>query len=219
MCNLYRHAISTDELREIARELERPIEKKSVQANYEPDFVGADSDGPVIAVEDGELVVRMRRWGFPAIRDGAKPITNIRNLDSSWWQNVNREYVFEAAHRCIIPLASFAEWDRSHKRNAWFEIDAKFPCFAGIWRPWHGERLVEVEGKKRRARRTQDFELYAFLTTEPNDTVAAIHPKAMPAILTEPAEMKQWLEGGGDSLDLQRPLADAMVSLAHGGGN
>ena len=193
-----------------------PIEKQSAQANYEPAFVGADSDGPIIAVEEGELVVRTRRWGFPAIRDGTKPITNIRNLNSRWWQNLNRDYVFEPAHRCLIPFAAFAEWDASHKRNAWFEIDAAFPCFAGIWRPWHGERLVKVEGKERRERRTQDFELYAFLTAEPNGTVAAIHPKAMPAILTEPDEMLRWLSGGEDSFDLQRPLPDEMVSLAHG---
>lgn len=59
--------------------------------------------------------------------------------------------------------------------------------------------------------RVADWELFAFLTTEPNDTVAAIHLKAMPVILTESGEAKRWLSGGEESLSLQRPLQDAMI--------
>ena len=33
-----------------------------------------------------------------------------------------------------------------------------------------------------------------FLTTEPNAEVRAIHPKAMPVILSTPAEVDRWLE-------------------------
>jgi uncharacterized protein YbaA (DUF1428 family) len=36
-------------------------------------------------------------------------------------------------------------------------------------------------------------DLYAFLTTEPNKEVGAIHPKAMPAILTTPEEIETWM--------------------------
>ena len=36
-------------------------------------------------------------------------------------------------------------------------------------------------------------DLYGFLTTEPNDVVGPIHPKAMPVILTEPDEMDVWM--------------------------
>ena len=35
--------------------------------------------------------------------------------------------------------------------------------------------------------------LYGFLTTEPNDVVGPIHPKAMPVILTDAAECDTWL--------------------------
>jgi putative SOS response-associated peptidase YedK len=34
---------------------------------------------------------------------------------------------------------------------------------------------------------------FAFLTTEPNKEVSAIHPKAMPVILTKPEEIETWL--------------------------
>lgn len=81
----------------------------------------------------------------------------------------------KAEFRCLVPFSRFAEWDTVSKRNAWFEIDTPQSFFAGIWRPWSGERLATVEGKKRRERQTLEWELYAFLTTDPNLTVAAIH--------------------------------------------
>ena len=34
-------------------------------------------------------------------------------------------------------------------------------------------------------------DLFAFLTTEPNKEVGAIHPKAMPVILTTPKKLKR----------------------------
>jgi hypothetical protein len=36
-------------------------------------------------------------------------------------------------------------------------------------------------------------ELFGLLTTEPNAEVAAVHPKAMPAILNEAPEWETWL--------------------------
>jgi putative SOS response-associated peptidase YedK len=49
--------------------------------------------------------------------------------------------------------------------------------------------------------------LFGFLTTEANAMVAPIHPKAMPVILTTPAEFDQWLEAETiGALALQRPL-------------
>ena len=41
-------------------------------------------------------------------------------------------------------------------------------------------------------------ELYGFLTTEANETVGAIHPKATPVILTEPEEFETWLQAPWD---------------------
>ena len=38
-----------------------------------------------------------------------------------------------------------------------------------------------------------EHELFGFLTTEANAIVAPIHPKAMPVILTTPAEVDLWL--------------------------
>jgi putative SOS response-associated peptidase YedK len=48
------------------------------------------------------------------------------------------------------------------------------------WRGVRGPKSAPVEG---------EHELFAFLTKEANATVAPIHPKAMPVILTTPAEV------------------------------
>lgn len=76
--------------------------------------------------------------------------------------------------------------------------------FAGFWTPWRGVRRVR-DGE-------QEFELYGFLTTEPNAVVKPIHLKAMPAILTTPEEVDLWLTGDwSDVKHLQRPLPDDLL--------
>ncbi len=90
---------------------------------------------------------------------------------------------------------------------------AEVAYFAGVWRPWHGERLAEQPGQKRRARVEGDWKLFSFLTTEANDVVRPKHEKAMPVILVDPAEQTEWLGGGGTSLRLQRPLPNAQLEM------
>ena len=61
-------------------------------------------------------------------------------------------------------------------------------------------------------------ELFGFLTTEANAVVAPIHPKAMPVILTTPAEVDQWLSADcADALVLQRPLPDDALQIVASG--
>ena len=57
-------------------------------------------------------------------------------------------------------------------------------------------------------------DLYAFLTTEPNAEVGAIHPKAMPVILTTQKEIETWMTAPPDeALKLQRPLPDGLLRI------
>jgi putative SOS response-associated peptidase YedK len=70
-----------------------------------------------------------------------------------------------------------------------------------LWTHWRG-----VRGPKN-APVAGEHQLFGFLTTEANATVAPIHPKAMPVILTTPDEFDRWLEADTlDALKLQRPL-------------
>jgi putative SOS response-associated peptidase YedK len=79
--------------------------------------------------------------------------------------------------------------------------------FAGLWTRWTSVRKVK-EGET-----TND--LFGFLTTEPNAEVRAIHPKAMPVILTTPTEVDMWLTSPApDALSLQRPLPDGSLKIA-----
>ena len=77
--------------------------------------------------------------------------------------------------------------------------------FAGIeTRGWTSIRKVK-DGE------TTD-DLFAFLTCPPNAEVGAIHPKAMPVILTAPDEWAAWLNLPWDQARaLQRPLRDGTL--------
>lgn len=126
---------------------------------------------------------------------------------------MNREWILEQDYRCLVPFSRFAEWDVKAKANAWFTTTTEQSFMAGVWRPWKGERLMPVDAQARRQRVAAELDPFAFLTTDPNSIVAPIHGKAMPVILTEPDECRQWLEGGEDSLGLQRPLQDGLLKV------
>jgi putative SOS response-associated peptidase YedK len=82
----------------------------------------------------------------------------------------------------------------------------RIACFAGIWTNWTSVRKVR-EGET-----TND--IFAFLTTEPNVEVGAVHPKAMPVILTTPDEVERWMTAPSDEgLKLQRPLPDGTLRI------
>jgi putative SOS response-associated peptidase YedK len=88
--------------------------------------------------------------------------------------------------------------------DVWFALDQTRPlaCFSGIWANWTSVRKVK-EGET-----TND------LTAEPNVEVGAIHPKAMPVILTTPAEVETWMTAPTDeALKLQRPLPNGSLRI------
>jgi putative SOS response-associated peptidase YedK len=157
---------------------------------------------------DGERELVMARWGMPGPPQyGGAPVTNIRNVQSPHWRGwLGRR------NRCIVPATSFCEYEDTKPRKApiWFALSKDRPlfAFAGLWTPWKGVRgpkSAPVEG---------EHELFGFLTTEANAIVAPIHPKAMPVILTTPAEIDLWLEAETiEALTLQRPLADDALRI------
>jgi putative SOS response-associated peptidase YedK len=155
----------------------------------------------------------MVRWGMPSpafALQGKKTdpgVTNVRNVKSSHWRRW-----LGVENRCVVPWTSFAEPDPQpdgRRPPAWFAFDASRPLafFAGIWTPaWKSVRKLK-EGEV-----TAD--LFAFLTCKPNAEVEALHPKAMPVILTTEAEIETWMTAPAEeALKLQRPLPDGSLKI------
>lgn len=129
--------------------------------------------------DDGRRLVEAMTWGFPPPGTSKAPVTNVRNLASSFW----RTALGRPDRRCLVPVTSFCEWEgeTGSKIDRWFSLPAApVFAFAGVWRPV-GEGAWA----------------YAFLTCEPNPLVAAVHPKAMPVIL-HAEDYDRWLGGSFD---------------------
>ncbi len=204
MCNLYSLTKGQQAIRAFTKAMRDTTGNLPSLPAIFPDMLA-----PVVRLgADGEREMLMMRWGFPPPPALSKaPVTNVRNVASPYWR-----HWLAMPQRCLVPATSFCEWENTAPRKTpiWFALSPERPvfAFAGIWRNWTGIRKG-VEG---------DHLLFSFLTTPANATVGAIHPKAMPAILANPAECDRWLSApNAEALTLQRPLpADQVAIVARG---
>jgi len=166
-----------------------------------------DQMAPVAAMsKEGLREVVMMRWGFPPAGGGKRPVTNVRNLTSSYW----RGWLDQPRFRCLVPATSFVEYtDAAPKVAHWFALSDGRPlfCFAGLWRPWTGVRGKE-EGTHL---------LFSILTTEANELTKPIHAAAMPVMLTGD-DLEVWMNGTADEATaLAKPYpADRMKIVLSG---
>jgi putative SOS response-associated peptidase YedK len=182
----------------------RSHRKSAADAGVFPDYLAPIARNAT----DGVRELAMARWGMPGPPAvGGAPITNIRNVKSPHW----RAWL-KTENRCVVPFTSFCEYadTKPRKTPTWFALseDRPLAVFAGIWTTWHGKRGTKanlVEGQ---------HELFGFLTTDANAEVGAVHPKAMPVILTTENEIEQWMSAPTqDALKLQRPLPDGTLKI------
>jgi putative SOS response-associated peptidase YedK len=137
--------------------------------------------GMVARLDGGQKILDTMQWGVPLTMKGKRPgttitkrITNVRNRSSPFW----RSMLTKAENRCLVPFTKFAEpKPKAGREECWFEVnEASVSAFAGIWRP------------------SDEDNVFAFLTCEPNPLIKPIHPKAMPVIL-HPEDYDDWLSG------------------------
>jgi putative SOS response-associated peptidase YedK len=208
MCNLYSLTKGQQAIREMARAMPGSTGDLPPLPGIFPDYAA-----PIVrnAPEGGGLA--MARWGMPSppfALKGRKTdpgVTNVRNVKSPHW----RRWLGLESRR-VVPFTSFAENEvlpDGSRPPVWFALDETRPLafFAGLWAPrWRSVRKLK-EGEV-------EADLFAFLTTEPNAEVGAIHPKAMPVIFTAPEDLDAWLTAPWEeAVRLQRPLPDGSLRI------
>ena len=212
MCNLYSLNKGQSAIIAVARAMQDRTGNLAVLPGIFPDY-----SAPIVRNWQAMRELAMARWGMPSPaftlkgRNSDPGITNVRNVQSRHWQRwLNRQ------NRCVVPFTSFSENEvlpDGSRSPVWFALgdDRPLAFFAGIWTNWTSVRKVR-EGETTN-------ELFAFLTTEPNREVGAIHPKAMPVILTTAQDIDIWMNASKDeALKLQRPLPNgSLVIVARGG--
>lgn len=212
MCNLYSLTRGQAAILAMARAMTDHTGNLPPLPGIYPDY-----RAPIVRQGDDGRELGFARWGMPSPAFALKGrncdpgITNVRNTGSPHW----RRWLGEAS-RYVVPFTSFAEPAAradGKKENAWFALGEERPLafFAGIWTRWTSVRKVK-EGET-----TND--LFAFLTTDANAEVGAVHPKAMPVILTAPDDIERWLTAPTqEALQLQRPLPDGALTIVARGG-
>jgi putative SOS response-associated peptidase YedK len=204
MCNLYSITKGQAAIIAFARAM------RDLTGNLPP-MPGVFPDYPAPIVRNGPDGVRelmLARWGMPGPPQfGGAPITNIRNTASPHW----RAWL-KTEHRCVVPFTSFCEYADTKPRKTpnWFALDGERPLafFAGIWTTWHGRRGTKANPVE------AEHQLFGFLTTNANTEVGAVHPKAMPVILTSGEAVEQWLTlPAKEALALQKPLPDGALRI------
>ena len=184
MCSLY----SLTKLREAVIRTFSVSDNRAAAFDPQP-AIFPGHDAPVVrTVDDAERELTVLSWGFVLPQQGkaAKRVTNARAdkvRSSRFWKSSFEE------RRCLVPVTSFAE--PKGQRPAvwhWFGLKGDDPrplfAFAGLWRSWKGQLKPDAEPVA--------MDVFAFVTTTPNDVVRPIHPNRMPVLLSGDEDFETW---------------------------
>ena len=210
MCNLYSLTRAREAMLRLFRVSDNRAAALEPQAAIFPGYVA-----PVVRnAEDGERELVNLNWGFVLLQKGLAPrrVTNVRDdkiLTSRFWTPSFQQ------RRCLVPASSYCE-----------PKGVKPPC--GIRSPSTAKksarclpsracgRAIAVPLKKNGA--NVDQEVFAFMTTEPNELTQSINHERMPVLMSDPADFETWLSGSAeDAFKLARSYAAEQMRIVQFG--
>ena len=211
MCNLY----SMTRAREAMLRLFRVGDNRAAAFEPKPAIFPGYVAPIVRKADDGARELVNLNWGFVLLQKGLAPrrVTNVRDdkiLTSKFWRPS-----FEQ-RRCLVPASSYCE-PKGVKPAVWhwFAINGEEerPLFAfpGIWTRYRGPLKKDGENV--------DVEVFAFMTTEPNELTHSINHERMPVLISDPADLETWLSGSPeDAFKLARSYAAEQMRIVQFGG-
>jgi putative SOS response-associated peptidase YedK len=96
----------------------------------------------------------------------------------------------------------------------WFALKGDEPrplfAFPGVW--------TRYTGPTRKGGKKVDLEVFAFITTEPNELTVSINHERMPVLLSDPADFETWLSGSTEeAFKLARAYAAEEMRIVQSG--
>jgi putative SOS response-associated peptidase YedK len=210
MCNLY----SMTRAPEAVRRLFRVAHNRA--AAFEPaPAIFPGYQAPIVRnAADGERELAVLNWGLILLQKGRAPrrVTNVRDdkiLTSPFWRKSFEE------RRCLVPASSYCE-PKGEKPATWHwfalrgEEERPLFAFPGVWTRYRGP--LKKDGP------TVEQEVFAFMTTEPNELTESINHERMPVLLSEPEAFDTWMNGSvDDAFKLARPFAAGEMRIVQSG--
>ena len=210
MCNLY----SMTRNREAILRLFRISHNRAVAVDPLPAiFPGYQAPVVVESVDGGRELITMN-WGFMLLQKDRAPrrVTNVRDdtiLTSKFWRPSFDQ------RRCLLPASSYCE-PKGEKPATWhwfaLKGDEPRPLFAfpGVW--------TRYTGPTRKGGEKVELEVFAFMTTEPNELTVSINHERMPVLISDPADFETWLSGSTDeAFKLARSYAADQMRVVQSG--
>jgi len=185
---------------------------KTFKAKYSGDWtpkgsVRPGNDVPVVLVDPStrERVIKLMTWGMPLFNFEKQHLEKFK-LFNAKLETVSEKKTFKPhflARRILVPVSpGFNEWqDVGEKIKKPYQIGLKTGepfAFAGFWGKWNLPTDTEKAIAKKKEKDPdydppkKEYELFTFLTQEPNELMAKIHTR-MPVIL-DPKLYDAWLD-------------------------